>query len=191
MDNEDKSYTVGGYTFINEQEAVDAKAELNAIKYLSKKTDANNPYQVYKLYNKILDKKLFSTSVGLGYLKELQQFLYVSKDIPNDKIKPIPVSSTITNAISSKREAANSKGTIIRLKKLADRNRDLFIKSLILNIVLIICIIVMVIITLQSDNPNIIDYENKIQDKYATWQEELQSREAVIKEKENALNIGK
>ena len=38
------------------------------------------------LYNKIIDRQLFYTSIGLNYLKNLQQFLYNSPDIPDDKI---------------------------------------------------------------------------------------------------------
>jgi len=83
MADEKQTFTVAGYKFATKEEAQDAKDELNAIKYLSSKTDGKDPKQVYMLYNQILDKQLFNTPVGIDYLKELQQFLYINKDIPN------------------------------------------------------------------------------------------------------------
>ena len=79
-----KEYSVGGYTFKTKEGAQAAKDELAAIKYMSSKTDSTNAKQVYILYNAIIDKKLFNTLVGMNYLKELQQFLYLSPDV----IKP-------------------------------------------------------------------------------------------------------
>ena len=52
---------------------------------------------------------------------------------------------------------------------------------------LVAVIAFMIIITLTSKNPNIIDYENKLQNKYSTWQEELESQEESIKEREEEL----
>ena len=100
VNNKEKGFVVGGYTFKTKQEAQEAKDEMNAIKYLSGKTDSKDPKQVYVLYNKIIDRQLFYTSIGLNYLKNLQQFLYNSPDIPDDKIKPIPVKSETQAAYS-------------------------------------------------------------------------------------------
>ena len=63
----------------------------------------------------------------------------------------------------------------------------MFIKAIIVNVVLVAVIAFMIIITLTSKNPNIIDYENKLQNKYSTWQEELESQEESIKEREEEL----
>ena len=60
---------------------------------------------------------------------------------------------------------------------------------IIVNVALVIIIAAMAVIMMTSSNPTIIDYENKLQDKYSGWEEELSSREAVIKEKENQLNM--
>ena len=73
VNNKEKGFVVGGYTFKTKQEAQEAKDEMNAIKYLSGKTDSKDPKQVYVLYNKIIDRQLFYTSIGLNYLKNLQR----------------------------------------------------------------------------------------------------------------------
>ena len=47
----------------------------------------------------------------------------------------------------------------------------------------------MIVITLTSDNPNIINYENKLVDKYEEWEQDLQEREQAVKEQEKKLGI--
>ena len=61
--------------------------------------------------------------------------------------------------------------------------------SLIVNLFLAVLVVGMVIITLTSDQPNIVNYENKIVDKYAQWQQELEEREQAVREKEQELQI--
>lgn len=71
-----RKFMVGGYEFTSKEDAQIAKDELNAIKYVSSKTNSKDPKQVYSLYNKIIERKLFSTQIGMNYLKSLQTFLY-------------------------------------------------------------------------------------------------------------------
>ena len=73
-DKEVKKHMVGGYEFNTKEDAQLAKDELNAIKYVSAKTNTKDPKQVYNLYNKIIERKLFSTQIGMNYLKQLQTF---------------------------------------------------------------------------------------------------------------------
>ena len=49
--------------------------------------------------------------------------------------------------------------------------------------------IAMLIIAGVSDNPNILNYERVLQDRYAEWEMELNEREAKIREKERSLQI--
>lgn len=48
----------------------------------------------------------------------------------------------------------------------------------------------MFMITLKSDNPNILNYEKNLVNRYAAWEQELREREQVVREKERELNIG-
>lgn len=61
--------------------------------------------------------------------------------------------------------------------------------SVLVNVFLVIVVIGMMIVSLTGDNPNILNYENKLLDKYAQWQQELTEREQVIREKERELKI--
>lgn len=183
-DNEEENFTVAGYTFTTKEAAEDARNEMNAIRYVSSKTDRKDPKQIYILYNTMLDKELFKTPVGLDYLKDLQQYLYNNKDIPNDKIRPIPINSELQSMLTDKREMTKTRSRLVGLTKERDKYKDRFIRMVIINIALVIVVIAMAVIMATSQTPTIINYENKIQDKYAGWEEELQSREAQVKQLE-------
>lgn len=183
-DNEEENFTVAGYTFTTKEAAEDARNEMNAIRYVSSKTDRKDPKQIYILYNTMLDKELFKTPVGLDYLKDLQQYLYNNKDIPNDKIRPIPINSELQSMLTDKTEMTKTRSRLLGLTKERDKYKDRFIRMVIINIALVIVVIAMAVIMATSQTPTIINYENKIQDKYAGWEEELQSREAQVKQLE-------
>jgi hypothetical protein len=44
-------------------------------------------------------------------------------------------------------------------------------------------------ITLKSDNPNILNYENSLVNKYAAWEQELKEREQDIRAREIELDV--
>ena len=61
--------------------------------------------------------------------------------------------------------------------------------SVAVNIFLLIVAIGMAVITLMDNQPNIINYENKIVDKYAEWEQGLKEREETIKQREQELGL--
>ena len=65
----------------------------------------------------------------------------------------------------------------------------IFIAALILDIILLLVIVAMLIITLSSDNPNVLNYEYAVQNKYAQWEQDLTERERQLKLKEKELGI--
>jgi signal peptidase I len=78
---------------------------------------------------------------------------------------------------------------IKKYKEDAKKNIALFRWSLFINLVLVVIVIVFFVITATSKNPNIINYENVLIDKYSSWDQELTERERAVKEKEAELNI--
>ena len=188
MDKEVKKHMVGGYEFNTIEDAQLAKDELNAIKYVSAKTNTKDPKQVYNLYNKIIERKLFSTQIGMNYLKQLQTFLYKSSEIPNDKIQPIPINADTQEALDKRKEQIEFKSELRNLSIQVAKYRNNFIRAMVLNIILVIVIIAMFVILKTSSNPNILNYEVTIQNRYAQWQQELQSEEESLKAREQELN---
>lgn len=183
-----RKFMVGGYEFASKEDAQIAKDELNAIKYVSAKTNSKDPKQVYSLYNKIIERKLFSTQIGMNYLKSLQTFLYKSSEIPNDKIQPIPINIDTQDEINIRRERSEFKSELRDLSIKAARYKNNFTRVMIINVILVIIIVAMFIILNTSSNPNIINYEVNLQNKYAQWQEQLQSQEQSLNARENELN---
>mgnify|MGYP003216054018 FL=1 len=188
MDKEVKKHMVGGYESNTKEDAQLAKDELNAIKYVSAKTNTKDPKQVYNLYNKIIERKLFSTQIGMNYLKQLQTFLYKSSEIPNDKIQPIPINADTQEALDKRKEQIEFKSELRNLSIQVAKYRNNFIRAMVLNIILVIVIIAMFVILKTSSNPNILNYEVTIQNRYAQWQQELQSEEESLKAREQELN---
>lgn len=183
-----RKFMVGGYEFTSKEDAQIAKDELNAIKYVSSKTNSKDPRQVYSLYNKIIERKLFSTQIGMNYLKSLQTFLYKSSEIPNDKIQPIPINIDTQDEINIRRERNEFKSELRDLSIKVARYKNNFTRVMIINVILVIIIVAMFIILNTSSNPNIINYEVNLQNKYAQWQEQLQSQEQSLNARENELN---
>ena len=59
--------------------------------------------------------------------------------------------------------------------------------TLFISVILAVSVIGMFIVASTSDSPTIINYENKLIDKYAAWEQELDEREAALKEREQTV----
>ena len=55
------------------------------------------------------------------------------------------------------------------------------------SLILLISVVSMMLLAATSDNVNILNYENKLIDKYSSWEQELEEREQAVKEQEQAL----
>ena len=105
-------------------------------------------------------------------------------DLLGEEIPPIPL---WTNFADTREKTSPARR---RIKPAPEENKNTtFRLSLIMNIVMVIAIIAMFIITLNSDQPNVLNYERNLQNKYATWEQELTQREQTVREKERELHI--
>ena len=167
-------HVVSGFAFYSEKDARLAEQERQKIAYLDKRIDRTNLESVLVIYKKALDDRVFRTPVGLEYLRELQ----------GEEIPPIPL---WTNFADTREKTSPARR---RIKPAPEENKNTtFRLSLIMNIVMVIAIIAMFIITLNSDQPNVLNYERNLQNKYATWEQELTQREQTVREKERELHI--
>ena len=55
--------------------------------------------------------------------------------------------------------------------------------------ILVVCVVAMFAMTLTSDSPTIVDYQSKLLNRYASWEQELTEREKAVSEKEQELGI--
>ena len=74
------------------------------------------------------------------------------------------------------------------VKKKEDANKKLNI-SIWINVILAILVIAMFVIANTGNNPNILNYENAVINKYAEWEQELRERENRIVHYENEYGI--
>ena len=58
-----------------------------------------------------------------------------------------------------------------------------------INIGLVILVIVLFVISQTGNNPTVLNYKTKIINQYTSWEQELEQREQVVKEKEAELGI--
>jgi len=84
--------------------------------------------------------------------------------------------------ISAKNRASEKKAS-----KKTDGYRKKYEITLFISVILAVSVIGMFIVASTSDSPTIINYENKLIDKYAAWEQELDEREAALKEREQTV----
>lgn len=183
---------VGDYLFTNKVDAQQALKEQEKINKIKEKL--NNGYDVhllYNVYNKCIETRTFRTPIGYDFLKDMRRALTDSDSVDSD-ILPIPMYTTFEHSADNAMERTmkfreETRQSQYRKKK--DLNEAKFKWSLFVNVVLLIVVGIMFYITTTGSNPNILNYENAIINKYSDWSDELTERENLIREKEAQLNI--
>lgn len=183
MGKKQQEFLVEGFLFQQEEMAEKAKREAEGIKYIKAKTSMDNPAVVLQVYDKIIEQQLFETPIGVGYLRELQEYLRTVPAIRNEDIKPIPVEEII------KQEYVPVKEVEEKQEKQKKKPNQKLRTCMVVNVVLVLMVIGMFIITMTSEHPTIINYEENLLNKYAGWEEELSNRERQVMEKERELGI--
>lgn len=185
---EKEEYIVGGFAFETEVEAKAAKNDENKILMLDKKLNYDNFEAVAMVYNKAIENHAFETIVGEVYLKKLQEHLIRTKEADSDfVIAPIAIRSRFSMKKQAE-EAKKEEQLKVRIAA-SQKTKEKLKYSVILNFALALIIVILFIITIKGENANIINYKNVITNKYASWEQDLQEREAKVREKEKELSI--
>ena len=184
-----KEWVIDGFCFETESEAMAAKKELEGIRYIQERLNVNRPEAVLQVYLKIIQDDMFHTPVGLCYLKELQTILLESALVMPEEVVPIDIKQQ--NQYLQQNENSNQMSQVELHKQKADHSKE-SVKSrkplAIINIFLVLTVIAMFALSATSNVPTILNYENKIINKYEQWEKELQKREDIVKQKEEQLN---
>lgn len=176
-------WEVGGFQFGSEKDVELAKTEQEKIAYLEKRIHYDDPQTVLTVYNKAVENRIFQTPIGLQYLQKLHDFLTEQKI--DGEIRSIPLYQVYSYDPTEdvKTRVAQRRIQPSRYKKLRSSLR----KSIILNIFLIVLVAAMFVITMTADQPNILNYERALINKYAGWEQKLTEREAALREKDGSL----
>lgn len=171
-----EKYLVGGYEFETLDEAREARMELAAVQYFTNKTRGSSPETTCKLYQKMVEQKMFHTPVGNAFVKELGDYL-----VQHRFLEPPEGQSEETDAEKEKEKLYKK-----ALEEL-ERTKARLTTSRIISIILAAGIAVMVYIASTSSSINILNYETALQDRYSAWEQELKEKESRIKEREAAV----
>ncbi|MCR5153501.1 MAG: hypothetical protein K6B75_01515 [Lachnospiraceae bacterium] len=164
-----------GHTFEDEESLEEAKKEAEAIEYLKAKTDLTNPEVMLRLYIRLLDRETLKTPVGMDFLVELRGKIIESGVISDELLKPVPTYKGETKKlIKNKKQRAEDE-----VKKLRGLVSVLGIVCAFLGF-MVIGMFVMALTGYTSPARRV--YEEQILDKYASWAEDLNSKEVELRE---------
>lgn len=177
-----------GFSFYTEKDAALAVQEQKKVEFLETKMDYNNPESVMKIYSRAIGERIFKTPIGIMYLRHLQMFLMEQEAINPDDVPAIPLYVTFDGEIREQTSPARKRVEPSVKKK---KKSNALPISIILNIALIGAVISMFYITLNSSQPNILNYEKNLVNQYSAWEQELTIREQAVREKELELKLTK
>ncbi len=179
---EKTDFYVAGYCFASIEDAKQAQKEEKEASYFESKLRGKEVQNILAAYDNILDEKVFKTPVGWEYLKRLQDKIR-EMGMEEDYIRPIPM---YISYVHDEGEQFNTRQRVQPIQKKEDGASKLRL-SVFFNILLAIMVAVMFMIAVSSENPNILNYETTIINKYASWSQELTERENKVREKEAEL----
>lgn len=173
---------VDGFLFSNAEDAQLALKEKKQVEYLKNHMDLSAPQNMLMIYEKANKERLFCTPIGISYLQEMRNKL-LKAGVSEEELSCIHLYANFEPRLRAKTEPARQR--IVQSKK--EKLKRKFHLSVFVNLLLLAAVIAMFVITLNSSQPNILNYERALQDRYAAWEQELTERENVIREKERKL----
>ncbi|MBR5648605.1 hypothetical protein [Pseudobutyrivibrio sp.] len=190
-------YNIGGYIFNDEESARKAAKELKTVEYILGQIKEADEKTVLQIYKKLLNQRLFSTEIGLGFLSQLRQNLIASGLFAEDEVEDVytigeqELKEEADNQGDDSSEKENNRVTsksgnspeLKQIRKLKIINSVLIVISL----TLLLCVIGMFYVSSTINSPTILNYEETITDQYSTWKQELDEKEAELKAREKAL----
>ena len=243
------AYVIGDFSFETEEDARETQKEVQAISYIMKQIDNEDPKAVLAAYQQMVKKDLFHTKLGLGFLEDMRKQLLALPEIDAADLPPVPslppkpqterllikeeeapapkrpvekkegakpapkpgAEEKRAGGKSASRPTRQTKEEKVekvekasrKEKKQKEKIEDLTPEKMMValkrykklsRLLLIACITMLLIIigmfaiNATSQNPTILNYEEKIVDKYASWEEELDAREQELNEREQKLN---
>lgn len=181
---ETEKYVVNGYRFVSKADYERANKEFENINGLKDKLNPDDIDGLEAIYNKLISKNYFRTPVGFSFLHELKEYIESSKG-ESYRLREVPV---------PKLEAKKT-GNILnddKYNKLKTEHDNLLAvknRMVIAIVALVIIVLGMFFIAMTNDNAGYFRAEEKVLNKYSAWEEDLNEREQIIKEKEEELGI--
>ena len=184
---DENKWTINGFSFKSKDAYLQAKKEDEAITYLKKNSDLSSGKNALKVYNKLIEKGTFQTTVGYFFLGELRRTIIINNVADESDLKHMVIQDT----------ANENKGSAyykLQVEKELQNYKELYRKmvaarrnSRIINLFLIGVIIAMFALSYFVKNTEYEKYENEVLNKNAKWAEELQQKEDELNVREELL----
>ena len=150
--------------------------------FLSARLDLSQKETIRQVYEKALKDRVFRTPPGFRFLCLLREALLEG----GIEAPPIPLRMRFTEIF---REKAENPKERVRREERKERSMNWGAVSVLLNVVLAVLVIVLFYLSLSSPNPNILNYEKALVNKYASWETELTEREKEVRRLEREMGI--
>lgn len=176
---------IDGYSFASSRDVKMAIKEKNAIEKIKDSINIQNTESVYETYNKLVAKCYFVTPVGMSFLHDMRD--YLKQFYKEEELKPI----TVVDKSPKVEEDIKLELNYRQLEKLKQENSRLnrIKQKLVISVVAMAIIIVgMLFIVITNENLGYFNAEEKILNKYASWQERLENWEEELIRREDALS---
>ncbi len=186
-------YEYAGYVFSSSEEMELAKKEAAGIQHINSKINYDDANGLLSIYNKLLERDLFTTVIGIDFLRNIRKILMEEYDYAADELKSIPVHLTGISQEEIKvneqiKKAVNKSSDDKKSKK--DKPSKVINISMLKPLIVAVAIaaILVVIVFLQfrvysdSENLNILNYKERLERQYESWEEDLTERERVLNE---------
>lgn len=184
----EKELIVNGYVFETEEEYQKALEEKKSIERLMKKVNLDKKELLVALYSGLVTQNKLSTVIGLEYLCRLRDVIINKKYAKASELPPIQTGAFKTEkAVGYK--LSDTKQRLDAEKKETEKYKSRARNLLIFNIVLFFVIGIMMYIATTGNNINVVNYEHKLVDKYASWESQLTEREQRVREAEKKLGL--
>ena len=181
-----REYKFKGYTFYSEEELNDAKKENETIEYIKSKTDLGKTETVIALYNRLIDRNVITTVVGLDFLKRLQGIALRDEMVNPSRLRELPAVTV------SRKPKEIEKRKLTPLQKV--KRENLMLKIVILGLVIIVAGMFVIVLTGKS-SPLKAVYEQEILNKYSSWQQKMDAQQEWINDRldfleQNGISYG-
>lgn len=174
----EKSFHFQGHTFDDEKQLIAAKKEAEAIEYLRAKTDFTNMNTLRKLYDRILDRSMMETAVGIDFLKEIREILLGSGMFTEEQLRPVPLLPEVKK-IKKRKEFEKRSRERTLLERAERQNTILKVVCFFLSVL----VVGMFVIALTGKrSPWTLRYEEQLINKYALWAAEIEAREEYVRQ---------
>lgn len=182
-----EEWVVEGYRFTSAEDADLARLELEKIRALESRMDYHNTEMVLSVYNRAIMNRTFQTPIGCQYLLKLRNYLLETGAAREGELRPVPFQTQF----SGKAKRQETYRQLPAGQKKTERTVPAwsFGISVAMNVILVLLVMVMFMITLYSDNPNILNYRTQVINEYASWEQELRAREREVSGRERELGI--